>query len=290
MIDLSTALINTTGIHPDVLAIDASGAGATNGTEFIADGFINNGIFGFIQGIMDYADGKPNLPAGTPGSPNGVTEAAGLSQLVQAIGIGFSVGPGIFVGSFINDLPIITKHRIILLQGQGVSIITYESLDGATWVTDIGPGFPVSGYNAAVHAGGGKFYRSSDSAGTTPDITGPYLQLPEMRGYVPRGLDLAASVDPEGAGRFLGDNQVDAFQGHRHTLVQGSSSTSSNTSNAPNSFSSRDQDGRDLLHTNAPVVNLTMIASPIELGVFGVPRLDSESRMTNTSIHWGITY
>ena len=46
------------------------------------------------------------------------------------------------------------------------------------------------------------------------NTAGTWFILPDTRGYALRGLDVGASVDPDGASRDVGSVQVDAFQGH----------------------------------------------------------------------------
>ena len=41
--------------------------------------------------------------------------------------------------------------------------------------------------------------------------------IPDARGQFLRGLDTSGTVDPDGAGRVLGDSQVDDFKEHFHT-------------------------------------------------------------------------
>lgn len=199
--------VNTfvTGVFPDTVADNSSGVGTTDGFEFIAE-WINNSVIGNQQDWMDYA----SL------TPNGVTESTGFSQLREAMQLGHGIGPGKGVMWFLGDDPSVTGDRVLLLEGQGVLIASYPQLDAKCYVGD--------GANAAVAAGGGSglsrggFYHASDAAGTVPDTAGPYLILPDSVGYALRVLDSGAAVDPQGALRFLGDNQADAMQRITGTL------------------------------------------------------------------------
>lgn len=192
MIDISAVFANYLGAgFPDFTGKNATGAGATDGTEFIA-AFIDNWAWGWSQALLSY-EGI---------SPNGVTEADGASQIVDAIQN--ILPPGMVVEWNLNVDPATYGARYLLLNGQGILRANYPLLDANVYVGD--------GNNAAVAAAGGAYYRADDAAGTTPNITGAYLILPESRGYTTRGLDLAASVDPLGASRYLGDNQLDAMQ------------------------------------------------------------------------------
>ncbi len=260
-----------TGVHPNALAVNSTGAATQDGSEFIAE-YMNNFILGPWQALFNYASI----------TPNGVTESAAASQWLTCIEKGYAVGPGKLVCSFLNTTPAVSGDRILLLQGQGIVIANYTALDAATYVGD--------GNNATEAAGGGKFYRSSDSGGATPNIAGPYLQLPEGRGYALRGLDLAASVDPLGASRFLGDNQVDAFQGHRFYMGLGQSIGQTmdiygTTTNDVPSLA-----GQYPQNISGPPSEQPITSLPKTDWVNGTPRIDSETRMSNLSIQFGITY
>lgn len=169
MIKQENKYTNLSNVYPNAIMIDASGAGLTDGSEFAALP-LNDGWEPFQQAIMDYASGNANSPTGSVGVPNGVAGGAGVSQELEALQKAHGIGPGNYVqwGKFLD--PSVTGDRILLLSEQGVLIATYPELDAATYVGD--------GNNASVAAAGGRFYRSSDSGGTTPNIAGPYLQLP----------------------------------------------------------------------------------------------------------------
>lgn len=255
-------LTNVLSTFPNTTAKNVSGAGLTDGTEWVK-AYIDQ-IFGFTQALMDYAGGSSNAPTGTPGTPNGVVEAAGVSQLLEAIQTGNGIGPGMLVGWFLASDPSVTGHRVLLMQGQGVLITSYPDLVSATYVGD--------GNNSTVQAGGGKFYKSSDAAGTTPNTAGPYFQLPEGRGYTLRGLDLAATVDPLGASRFLGDNQADDYNAHTHTFSYRSNGSVNNAA------------GDAIQTINSVDATVNSVGSPTDSSG------GAETRMTNLSIKLGITY
>jgi hypothetical protein len=165
MIKWENVVTNISGVFPDALAINASGAGATDGTEFIA-GYINNGIFGPSQAFMDYAAGSANAPSGTVGVPNGVTEAAGASQILEAIQKAHGIGPGKGVQWNLADDPSVTGDRVLLLSNQTILIASYQELVDATYVGD--------GNNATAPY----FYKSSDAGGVTRSTSGTYFTLP----------------------------------------------------------------------------------------------------------------
>jgi hypothetical protein len=196
MINYLASFVNTNSVaFPDTEAINATGPSTTDGTEFVK--LMIDDEWGARQALMNHA----GL------TPDGVTEADGTSQFVEALGL---IGPGAGLGtewSLASD-PAVTGHRALLRQGQGILRASYPDLDSAVYVGD--------GNNAAVAAGGGAFYRADNANGTSPNIAGVYLILDDYRGVVDRGLDPAASIDPDGAGRFLGDLQSDEFKSHYH--------------------------------------------------------------------------
>jgi len=143
------------GTFPDVLAINSTGSGTQDGTEYIAEQ-INNGIFGPTQALMDYA----SL------TPDGVTEAAGASQLLEAMRLGHAIGPGLYVqwGKF--DDPSVTGDRVLLLSNQGVLIASFQDLVDACYVGD--------GNNPTAPF----FYKSVLADGLTRNTAGPFFILP----------------------------------------------------------------------------------------------------------------
>jgi hypothetical protein len=276
---------NVSGVFPNALMIDASGAGLTDGSEFAALP-LNDGWEPFQQAVMSYASGvqKQNIPTGSVGVPNGVADAVGISQMLEALQLAHGIGPGIVRLWFKDDDPSVTGDRVIILAGQGVLIATYPGLDAAVYVGDAN--------NATVAAGGGAFYRSSDAGGATPNIAGPYLQLPDVAGRTIRMLDASGTVDPQGASRYLGDVQADAMQritgGFRnrdtdateHVLFQESGvftaaagpsqavvTTSGNAASENWTFDNSNSSSPNAAKTD-----------------------DDETRMTNISIKMGITY
>lgn len=261
MIDYQASFTYTDGAaFPNTQAVNAD-PGFENGTEFVAK-FIDD-IWGARQALMDWA----NL------SPDGLTEVPGTSQFISAMRKGFNIGPG-FVTPYFHTSTAITGFRILPLNGQGVLVASYPDLTTAVYVGD--------GNNASVAAAGAPFYRADDAAGTIPNTAGAYIILPETRGLVPRGLDLAAINDPLGAGRFLGDYQEDAMQGHHHLTTvsnpSGSGLRGIQPSVSDSSFAAQE------------ITDNSGTFQPASDGVNGTPRTSSETRMSNFSINWGITY
>ncbi len=74
MKDYKTVFVNTDGVNfPDTAGVNASGGGATDGTEFVKL-FVDD-LWGAAQAIMDFAGF----------TPSGVDESATVSQRLQAI-------------------------------------------------------------------------------------------------------------------------------------------------------------------------------------------------------------
>ena len=279
MQDFSAFYSFFSGAWPNVSAINSTGPATADGTEFFAPG-INNESWGIIQAIMDYASIIPD----------GVTEAAGASQFLEALQLGHGIGPGIAKIWLKNDDPSVTGDRVLLLEGQGVLISAYPELDAACWVTDAGPGgSPASGYNAIVAAGGGSgllrggFYRASDAPGTTPNIAGPYLILPESRGYALRVLDALAAVDPQGAARFLGDNQdfnTENLYAKLTTTITGNT-IHSTTVTTPSWNTER---------SSSIATSTDIISKSSGVAIASLETAGSETRTANISRKLGITY
>jgi len=168
-----------------------------------------------------------------------------------------------------NADPATLGHKALLLQGQGIIRANYPELDTAVYVGD--------GNNATASA----FYRATDSGGVTRSTTGTYLILPDARGRMIRGLDLAGSIDPDGASRDLGSYQDDSIQGHAHTFFQDGAGGASKNPNTLNNG-----DGlRALEVTPRPVVG-----GAITDALFGSSRVSTETRSVNIALNHVITY
>jgi hypothetical protein len=256
--DAAAVYTNKSGTFPDVLGINASGPSATDGTEFIA-AMINNYMFGVQQALLDHAGLIPD----------GVTEAAGTAQTIEAIQKGFAAGPGMGVVWWANDDPATTGHRVLLLNGQVITIATYQDLVDITYVGD--------GNNPTASA----FYKTSDAGGTTRDTAGTYFVLPDLRGYTLRGLDTAASVDPDGASRDVGSIQafdtVDLFATASMVASGNIEWRRINTLSWNRNFT-----------TTGATTSST--SGAVTTGLEVLPLLTGETRMVNIATRFGITY
>ncbi len=271
MQDYAAAFTNFSGAFPDILAINASGPSATDGTEFVSN-MINDSMWGVMQMILNRA----GL------SPNGVLESDSASQIREALQKGFGAPVGVVTQWHIDDDPGTSGHRALLLNGQGILRANFAELDAACYVGDAN--------NAAVAAASGGYYRADNSDGSSPSTTGIYLILPETRGYAPRGLDVAASVDPDGAARFLGDVQLDAFQAWQIGAVV--AATTYYSYGATPGFSFVGQAAANLIQTLASSLqqgSAEMLTAQDD-GTNGTPRTSSETVMNNFSTKFVVWY
>lgn len=260
-IDAESTFANTNNTaFPNTESVNASGPLATDGTEFVK-ALIDNYMFGPQQALLNYA----GL------TPNGVSESASNSQELEAMKSSFGY-PGEEVNWYGSVDPSTVGAKILLLHGQGVLVANYQELTNTVYVGDID--------NGTAEA----FFRADDAAGTIRNTTGDYLILPDARGRVGRYLDTTGIVDPDGALRLVGDTQEDAFQGHWHDILNGSSQRITRPAGGGVGGTS---------NTGAAAPSLTdyMVAKDIVSdGINGTPRISSETRMKNISVRPGIRY
>jgi hypothetical protein len=270
MKDFST-IPNTSGAYPDVVSINCTGPSTTDGTPYIK-AFIDNG-FGWKQAVMNHA----GL------TPNGTTEADGASQILTAIQ-NITIGPGCVVAWMGDDAdPGTLGRRMIQLNGQGVLVASYPELDAVTWVG--------IGNNPTASS----FYRADDAAGTIRNVSGAYLILPDLRGYTIRGLDTAASVDPDGASRDIGMVQDWSIKMHEHYVVSHAGGEYvCDLTDIDLDLTTPDKKFLEMVvdatQSNTDVVAHDMIQSGGEWNVPSGNQSDDESRMTNVTARWVITY
>ena len=268
------AVANTTGAFPNVLFQDISAPGDGLGTPAIAS-WVQD-LIGWPQALLDHV-GE---------TPDGVSETGASSQLLTALTQLGAVYPGCLVPLHIFADPgaLSPTPRLLLLTGQTVLIADYPELVAAT--------YQGNGNNPTAAA----YYKTSDTPGTVRDTAGPYFVLPDMRGYAPRGLDVAAAVDPDGASRTLADTQADAFDAHTHVIT--------NSTNNPIVQNGGPYDGFIPEATLYSVqLGGTAIIIPELVGSPTNPVIDqvsvtsptgssggSETRMTNISVNWAVVY
>jgi hypothetical protein len=204
MKDYTTITGNNNGLSfPDTLAINSSGALATDGTEYLKE--VVDDIWGEKQALLDFFNYPPNGLVDVPGiDGNGVPVSQPLRISYMNYGrpgtlvewMSENLDPGAVSIALGCDL------RILLLQGQGVdrTMDAYKALDWLTYCGD--PNNATADY----------FYHADDAGGTIRNTAGDYLILPDMRGYATRGLDKSGAVDSRGVGRIVGSVQEDALQ------------------------------------------------------------------------------
>ncbi len=253
---------NIDGAWPNLTAKNATSPTTPNGTEFIAT-LVNDGVFGWIQALMDHV----GL------SRNGVSEQVGNSQILECL-LSFGI-PGEYKPNFWNDDPVALGIRAIPLIGQGVLKASYPLLDANVYVGD------------ANNPTAAAFYHADDAAGLTRNTTGAYLILPDSRGQFLRIEDPTGSVDPDGATRELGDLQEDSVQ-KLGIYVAGSAGALSGISNNANAVGGSTS-------TTAPVGYYDTLAGN-STSIFGDPtgtnplREDVETRSTNIQAKGALCY
>ena len=270
MFDFFAEFVNRTGTFPDTIPVDASGPSETDGTEFKAS--LIRDWWGYAQAVLNRA----GL------TPTGVAEADGNSQIIEGIQKG-GLAAGIETIWNLASEPSVTGHRALLLNGQGILRANFAELDAAVYVGDSN--------NPTASA----YYRADDAGGAARNVAGIYLILPESRGYFTRGLDVAASIDPDGASRDLGSIQIDAFQGHDFFLFRDNESNvgidvNPNRTPARTRTTAADADyfitGGD---TGAATLGKTN-GGLTDDGVNGTPRTSSETRPANRIVKSVIWY
>ncbi len=272
MIDYQASFVNTNGVaFPGTLAVNVSAPGAGDGTEFVK--LMVDDIWGRAQALMDLAGIVPD----------GVTEAPGTAQIIEALCKGFGIGPGIGVTYWKNDTPVAHGDRVLLLQGQEIAIATYANLFAEVYCGDAAnPTAP------AFYATNGAGVRTLPGAGAT------HFVLPDGRGLPLKMLGNAtingrAKVGPT----ELGEQQEDRFQDWQ----VGSSSDSTGARNSwMRAFN------RDVAMTTGASVNRTEVQSDtgaqggvnklkaMDDGTNGVPRVGANTRDSSLGTNHGITY
>lgn len=183
----ATYTYNDGALFPNTKAVNSSGAFTTDGTEFMAE-MVNDYMWGIMQALLNY----------TGQTPNGILESNSNSQFLESMRRGFSYPGEIFAAAWNQD-PALLGIKAIKLVGQGILRSNYTLLDQAVYCGDSN--------NGSAPA----FYHSDNAAGTTRNIAGIYLILPDCRGHVIRALDTAGVADPDGPSRKLGSKQSDAI-------------------------------------------------------------------------------
>jgi microcystin-dependent protein len=136
------------------------------------------------------------------------------------------------------------------------------------------------------------FAKLNENLGGAWGTSGGNLNIPDLRGKFPRGVDSGAANDPDAAGRTanatggntgnnVGSVQADALQGHRHTF--NGTVNSADAAAAPANFLQA-----TATSTNASSFDVQYVLDPLTDGVNGVPRTTSESRPKNANVYFVI--
>jgi hypothetical protein len=203
MLAYEDIVTNATGTFPDTTAQNVSVPGAGDGTEFVAA--VLDDTWGFHQALLAYAGI----------TPDDVTEAAGTSQMVEALKKCFGHPGEVVMWHGVEDDPYAEFGcKLIPLEGQCIAVADYPDLVEAVYVGD--------GNNATYPL----YYRCDNSNGTVRNTAGVYLKLADMRGMFVRGYDATGENDPDGATRrFPGwtgtfsEYQPFSLQTHVHEIT-----------------------------------------------------------------------
>jgi len=126
------------------------------------------------------------------------------------------------------------------------------------------------------------YTKLNENLGGSWGTSGGNLNIPDLRGKFPRGVDGGAANDPDRAGRIanatggntgdaVGSVQDDAMQGHWHGMIP-AGSQAGNGSNAGSGGSGLN----------------SAVKGAISDGVNGTPRLTSETRPVNANVYFVI--
>lgn len=129
------------------------------------------------------------------------------------------------------------------------------------WLVCDGSGYSTTTYAALFAVIG---YTYGGSSGT--------FDVPDFRGYFPRGFDSSGAIDP---GRTFGTTQADAFQGHYHAPLSPAINFRGRYSGGANGISSG-TGGTETDTTGAPVTD----------GTNGTPRTAKETRPVNLAVNF----
>lgn len=166
-----------------------------DGTGFAWEQAPINDIGGFLQSLISKAGiTLTNVPDTALASQyfDGMRRTAGY--------------PGFIEMTALNADPATLGVRVLVLDGSVIFAPDYPELVANTYIGDAN--------NSNPNANG--FIKTSDAAGTTPSVGGPYFKLPDCRGCFVRARDAAAGVDPDGATRLMAEIQAWAEHDHTH--------------------------------------------------------------------------
>jgi len=188
------------GEFPNITAKNASGPGATDGTPY--ERSLIDDIWGIFQDVLS----SVGL------TPDGIAEAAGSSQFMEAFRRGAGIPPGIILPVVMSPARL-ALMRMLKMEGQVVEVAAYPRLVDAIWEG--------TSKNATVPA----FYRCNNDANKTRNAAGTHLYLPDLRGIFLRGAgansERYASANTPYDGNVAGTYQEEGIGRHIHTFGQG---------------------------------------------------------------------
>jgi len=275
---------NQGGAFPNTRAVDSSGPLAADGSEFIKE--VLDDVWATKQAELDFYNNSPN---GNPNDTGVDVNFAPISQPLAQQYLNYQT-PGAVVPIFWNPAldPVILGGtlgfdiRIIILQGQGLdrSPPDFRMLDSLLYVGN------------AANATADSFFRADNANGTSRNVTGQFLILPDARGQFLRGDDPGALVDPDGASRIPGSKQLDALQDFSGNFeIRDHQGSLNVVFNAEDAFSIAQAGGA----AGAAGITSSGAGLPTDQINFNASgdasaRTSSESRAVNLSVRWGIYF
>lgn len=270
MIDYAATFTNFTGAFPNIEAVNVSAPGAGDGTEFVAA--LVNDIWGRAQALLDYA----GL------TPDGVQEAPDTAQILEAIGKGYGVGPGIGVIYWKNGTPATNGDRVILLQGQVIEIANYPLLVAAVYVGDANNGTAPA------------FYKTSDAGGTTRSTAGTYMVMPDTRAVSLKGvgnqtINTRVKTGPASLGSIIEDT-FQAWQLGASSDDTGARNYWGATGERDNTQSASSQSTYAPTRLRTTNQGLNSMLKAMNDGTNGDPRTGLQTQDCTIGTNFGITY
>lgn len=137
------------------------------------------------------------------------------------------------------------------------------------------------------------FTKLNENLGGAWGASGGNLNIPDLRGRFPRGVDGGAGNDPGGRtaanaggnnGDAVGSVQEDAIQGHWHE-IDGGVNSADDPGSPENSLTAS---AGGTVSINSTLKSQNYIRQPKTDGVNGTPRTTSESRPKNANVYFVI--
>ncbi len=207
-----------------------------------------------------------------------IDKRATIQQVIDAISNTILPAGYILPAAWNND-PATLGIRALPLIGQGVLRASYSDLDTVVYCGD--------GSNATASS----FYHADDINGTIRNTAGIYLIFPDSKGKAIRGYDSTGTIDPDGATRDIGSEQLDSLQRHGHSVY-----VSSGIPTTGASYHTRIVGGTIASDgaTTGNAIDINSLTSRLGTynteGAGGTPRVGIESRMRNLAFNYMITY